>query len=527
MEPVWISGAWRPADSPAGQFRAANPATGEEIGPLFPQSSWADVATAMAAATATATEGQLADADPAALARFFETYAALIEADAAILAELANLETGLPVDPRLLRVEIPRTTSQLRQAAQAVRANSFAHPTIDTRANIRSCYGPLGKPVLVLGPGNFPFAFNSVAGSDFCCALAARNPVLAKSHPGHPGTTRGLVQHLANALSDAGLPGTAVQVFYDLAPEVGLRLAGDRRLGAMAFTGSRRSGLALKAAADAAGVLVYLEMSSVNPVFLLPGAVAERSDALAAELMASVTLGTGQFCTNPGLVVLAAGPAADQFLDATLRRCGDAAPGLLTGRTVLENLDRSVAELVRAGAAIRAGGQRVSGPGWCYAPMVLTVSGRAFLGAPQALSREAFGPTTLIVLCVDSEEVLTVAGALDGNLTASVYSAADGRDDELYRRLAPALRTRVGRLLDDKMPTGVTVSPAMNHGGPFPATGHPGFTAVGIPAAMRRFTSLTCYDNVREHHLPAVLRNRNPGGVWRNIDGRWTQEDIP
>jgi NADP-dependent aldehyde dehydrogenase len=505
-------------------LRAIDPATGEDIGPTFPTSSPADVEACVAAAAAAATA--LAETDPARVAAFLDDLAARIDADAPRLAEIAARETGLPADARFVRVEIPRTTGQLRQAADAARFASFAQPTIDTRAGLRSVHAPLGRPVLVLGPGNFPFAFNAVGGGDFAAALAARNPVIAKAHPGHPGTTQALAAHAGAARAAADLPEGTLHVLYDVPPELGLRLAGDARLGAVAFTGSRRGGLALKAAADAAGIPIYLEMSSINPVFVLPGALAERGDAIAEELVGSCTLGAGQFCTNPGLVVLVDGPSARTFVGEVARRFAAAPPALLLGRGVRDALADSVAALVRAGADVLAGGGRPDGPGVRFAPTLLVVSAQKFLAAPAALQREAFGPASLIVLAPGEDAARAVAAALEGNLTAAIYSAADGRDDVLYDAVARIVRPRVGRLLDDKMPTGVAVSPAMAHGGPFPATGHPGFTAVGMPAAMRRFTALHGYDHVRDAHLPPILRDRNPGGIWRSIDGRWTTEDV-
>src|SRR5262249_15071375 len=255
-----------------------------------------------------------------------------------------------------------RTTGQLRQAAEAARTWSFAHPIIDTRAGLRSCFGPLAKPVLVLGPGNFPFAFNAAAGGDFAAALAARNPVIAKAHPGPPATSQALAEPAAAAMGAAELPPATLQLVYDVPAAVGLALAGDARLGAIAFTGSRRGGLALKAAADAAGVAIYLEMSSINPLFPLPRAVPERGDGIAEELAASCTLGAGQFCTNPGLVALVDGPAAERFVAETARRFAAAPPGVLLGRGVRDGLEASLAELTGVGARVVAGGRRPDGP---------------------------------------------------------------------------------------------------------------------------------------------------------------------
>lgn len=522
-EPLWIAGAWRASDEPTGTFRAIDPATGEAIGPAFPRSSPADVERAVAAAAAAALA--LAELDPARIDGFLDDYAARIDGDAEALVAIAARETGLPREPRLLRVELPRTTGQLRQAAEAVRTASFAQPTIDTRAGLRACFAALRKPVLVLGPNNFPFAFNAIAGGDFAAALAAGNPVIAKAHPSHPATSQALAVHAAAALAAAELPSGAIQLIYDLPHPLGLRLAGDDRLGAIAFTGSRRGGLALKAAADAAAVPIYLEMSSINPVFILPGALDQRGAAIAEELTSSCTLGAGQFCTNPGLVVLADSPAARDFIAEATRRFAAAPPALLLSPGVRDELEASVAALTAAGARVLAGGARGPGAGCWFQPTLLSATAAQLLANP-ALQREAFGPVTLVVVAPDAAALPVIAGALEGNLTASLYAAADGHDEAPYRAVARVLRGRVGRLLDDKMPTGVAVSPAMVHGGPFPATAHPGFTSVGMPAAIRRFAALHAYDHVGDAHLPPVLRDRNPGAVWRSIDGQWTTEDV-
>jgi 2,5-dioxopentanoate dehydrogenase len=199
----------------------------------------------------------------------------------------------------------------------------------------------------------------------------------------------------------------------------------------------------------------------------------------------------------------------------------------LLSREVLDSLATVLAALQDAGAELVTGGQPAGPPGFRHQNTLLRVSGEQFLRAAERLQTEAFGNATLAVVVSGIDEAREVAMRLEGSLTGSLYSATDGSDDEYYKQIEPVLRRRVGRLLNDKMPTGVAVSPAMNHGGPFPATGHPGFTAVGIPASMRRFAMLQCYDNVRSHRLPPWLRDASPNGtMWRSIDGRWTQESI-
>lgn len=436
--------------------------------------------------------------EPSRARQFLQRYADRIEARADELVDLAHQETQLPKSPRLKDVELPRTTSQLRQAALAATDRSWALPTIDRRLNIRSIHAPIG-PVVVFGPNNFPFAFNAVSGGDFAAAIAVGNPVIARAHPDHPRTCSALASIAIECARECGLPRGAVQFVESCSADDGLRLVSDPRVGATAFTGSRRSGLALKEAADRAGKPIYLEMSSVNPVVITPGPLRDRGDRIADEFVTSSLMGCGQFCTNPGLVVLQDDPSTKLFIDAVADRLRAATCGEMLSRSVVDHLEAAVRTLVEAGAQVVTGGKRVNDTS--FENSLLLASARQFMCNPQVFQTEAFGNACLVVVCSGSDEVVAVLQMLDGNLTGTIYA-----DDASYEKIEKALRGKVGRLLNDKMPTGVAVSPAMQHGGPFPATGHPGFTAVGIPASLRRFTKLECYDNVPEHRLPPALR---------------------
>jgi NADP-dependent aldehyde dehydrogenase len=524
-QPVLVNAAWREAYSPVGSFQAVNPSTGTRLTDIYPISSVAEVEEALEAGHAAA--NALFKTPPEAIAAFLENFAGSIESHADELVEIAHLETALPKEPRLKSTELPRTTNQLRQAARAARGRSWCRVTIDTKANIRSKYGPLGGPVVVFGPNNFPFAFNSAAGGDFASAIAAGNPVLAKANPGHPGTTKMFAELAFESVKKAGLPRGIFQLIYHLRPEDGLRLVGHPLVGATSFTGSRPAGLRLKEAAEKAGKLIYLEMSSVNPIFILPGSLKERADAIASDLFNSCMMGAGQFCTKPGLVVLVQDEKSEGFL-RTLKKFFEQPPaGFLLGQNVLDGIESAIRTMKNAGAQIVSGGEKLEGPGFRHANTLLRVSGDIFLQNPAALQQEAFGTVTLAVFAEDFDQMTKVAAALEGNLTGSIYSHSADQDENLYTRLEPILRRKVGRLLNDKMPTGVAVSPAMVHGGPFPASGHPGFTAVGIPASLLRFAALHGYDNVRPNRLPPELRDKNPTGrMWRLIDGEWTQRDV-
>ncbi len=522
--PVLIAGQWRPAEAKA-TFQACNPSTRKWLPDEYPVSRWDDCDAALAAATEAAAE--LRQLAPSRIAEFLESYAERIEARREDLVELAHLETGLAKSPRLADVELPRTTDQLRQAAAAAREGTWSMATIDSSKNLRSHYAPLG-PVCVFGPNNFPFAFGSVSGGDFAAAIAAGNPVIGKANSSHPGTTRLFAEAACEALERSGLPPATVQLVYRIDHRDGEHLVSDARLGATAYTGSRLAGLKLKAAADGAGKPIYLELSSLNPVLILPGALQQRGREIADELTTSALMGTGQFCTNPGLVMLMDGPATDAWIADLADRYQKAPIGTLLSGGVQTGLAESIQVLQHAGAELLTGGS-LDEPqaSFCCGNTLLRVAAATFLEHPDALQTEAFGNCTLVLVADSIDQLETVVATLEGNLTGCIYSALDGSDDADYERLVPNMRQKVGRLLNDTMPTGVAVSPAMNHGGPFPATGHPGFTAVGIPASLHRFAMLQCYDKVRPHRLPPGLRDQNPNGqMWRSVDGSWTQGNV-
>lgn len=518
---VLIAGQWRDSNS-TGTFQADDPRAAAPIPEDYPVSSWAECEAALDAA-ATAYD-QLRSVPREDIAVFLEAYADRIESRGDEIRALAARETALPADTRLVG-ELGRTTGQLRLAAAAARTASWCLPIIDSATNIRSCYASIG-PVAVFGPNNFPLAFGSISGGDFAAALAAGNPVIAKANSMHPGTTRLLAEEAKFAIDETGLPPGTVQLLYRIAHSDGEKLARDPRLAAIGYTGSRHAGLVLKTAADSVGKPIYLELSSVNPVVVLPGALIERSEAIADELTGSCLMGSGQFCTNPGMVIVQGDAAGQQFVETVAAKFSQAPVGTLLSKSGQNGLASAVKTLQSAGAEPVCGGEVGGGEGYSYANTVLKVTGDRFLVNAEALQTEAFGGSTLIVVANSTEQIAEILAKLEGNLTGCIYSATDGSDDRHYELVVPHLRQRVGRLLNDQMPTGVAVSAAMNHGGPYPATGHPGFTAVGIPGSITRFTMLQCFDHVRPHRLPDILQDPNPGNVWRLIDGQWTQADV-
>ncbi len=260
---------------------------------------------------------------------------------------------------------------------------------------------------------------------------------------------------------------------------------------------------------------------------ILPGALGERGEEIADQFTKSCLSSVGQFCTNPGVVFLLAGPTTEKFIEAVAARFKTAPVGTLLSGKVAKSLGESVTALRKAGANVVTGGTAGGGHGHSYANTLLRVPAAQFVKNAEALQTEAFGNETLHVVADNVEQLMAALESLEGNLTGSIYSSRGNADDAVYEKVAPLVRQRVGRFLNDKMPTGVIVSPAMNHGGPYPATGHPGFTAVGFPASMRRFAMLQCFDHVRQNRLPRLLQDKNPTGhTWRLVDGTWTTADV-
>ena len=329
---------------------------------------------------------------------------------------------------------------------------------------------------------------------------------------------------------ETGMPSAMIQLIYRTSHEDGYKLVAHHRLAGTGYTGARWTGIKLMEAAHKAGNQFFAELSSVNPVFMLPGALRERGAELSEDFVVSNLLGTGQFCTNPGIVVLVKGDDAETFIADTKTKFEAAPVGTLLGPSAASSFGEGVDMLIKAGADTVTGSTPGGGKGCCYHNTLLRTTGAAFIANPDGESgfqTEIFGNGALIVVADSTDELVGICSAFEGNLTGCIYSATNGSDDAAYWQIAPELRTKVGRLLNDKMPTGVAVSPAMNHGGPFPATGSPQFTAVGIPGSITRWTSLWSYDAVRPERLPPALQDKSPNGtMWRCIDSKFTQADV-
>jgi NADP-dependent aldehyde dehydrogenase len=457
-------------------------------------------------------------------ARFLDTVAEQIMGLGDELIERAMAESGLP---RVrLEGERGRTCGQLRMFAELLREGSWRDARMDSplpertppRPDLR--YNLIGVgPVAVFAASNFPLAF-SVAGGDTASSFAAGCPVVLKAHSAHPGTSELVARAVVKAVQLCELPAGVFALLTGTGNGIGQALVGHPAIQAVGFTGSRSGGTALMAVAAARKqpIPVYAEMSSINPLFILPHALANRAAEIGKGFAASLTMGVGQFCTNPGLVLAVDGPGLDEFCHAASEALAATQAGVMLSQGIAESYRKSV-DLLHGHEAVTtlARIEHEEGKG---AAAFFRTSAEHFLTRHE-LHAEVFGPASVLVVCKNVGELRQVTELLEGQLTATLQ--IDPADYDAAETLLPALERKVGRILANGFPTGVEVSTAMVHGGPFPATADGRSTSVGT-AAIERFLRPVCYQNLPQQLLPEPLRDGNPLGIWRRKDGALTKE---
>lgn len=506
----------------ASSFRATDPARGSQLDPPFYVAGAAEVARACALAAAA--YDPYRQADLATRARFLETCADRIVGLGDDLLERAALETGLP--RARLEGERARTVGQLRLFAQVVRQGDWLGLRMDPalperkplpRADLRQRKIALG-PVAVFGASNFPLAF-SAAGGDVVSALAAGCPVVVKAHPSHPGTSELAAGAISDAARECDLPSGTYSHLSGPANELGRALVSDPRIKAVGFTGSRAGGLTLTklAAARTEPIPVYAEMSSINPVVLLPGALRARAEAIAAGFVASLTMGSGQFCTNPGLLIAITGPELERFIAAAADALAKTTPGRMLSANICANYHQGVARLRAHAQLTQLAGGVAAGAGNLASGALFQVEAQHFISEP-ALAEEVFGPSSLVVRCRDGAELEQVLNHLEGQLTATLQ--LETSDHPVAAQLLPVLERKAGRIVVNGWPTGVEVCHAMVHGGPYPATSDSRVTSVGT-RAIERFLRPVCYQDLPQALLPPELRDDAVTRLRRLIDGQY------
>lgn len=509
-------------------FSGVDPRTGETLEPEYREANSEEVGRAVELAADAASSLRALTAEQ--VAQFLNSIREEISSLGDALVERADRETALGLER--LKGERERTLNQIKLFADVVTEGSWADARIDTalpdrkplpRPDIRRMLQPIG-PVAVFGASNFPLAF-SVAGGDTASAFAARNPVVVKAHPAHPGTSELVASAIARAVKSNGLPEGTFSMLHGRSPNASIALVNHPKLKAVGFTGSLRAGRALfdAAAKRPQPIPVYAEMGSVNPVFVLPQTVKANAEGLADGLFRSVTLGVGQFCTSPGLVFGVADQSLDRFESKLIANFEQGSPASMLNAPIAKGFSERFAEFRNIEAVKtyvaqkQANAQRTEG-----APGLFVVDAGNWEKS-ESLREEIFGPATVLVRCSTEEEMLAAANLLEGSLTATIH----GSPEELQRnqRLLDVLTQKAGRLIFNGYPTGVEVGYAMHHGGPYPATTDDKFTSVGT-TAIYRFARPICYQNFPDAALPVELQSANPRKIWRTVDGKLTREAI-
>ena len=478
-------------------------------------------------AAAEAADAEYRRCDKGQIVKFLHAVADEIEALGDQLLETADAETGLG----LIRLtgERGRTCGQIRAFAAIVDEGHWVQASIDTaqpdraplpKPDLRRMMIPIG-PVIVFGASNFPFAFGSVGG-DTASALAAGNPVVVKGHPSHPATNELFAHAMDRAINRTGMPSGLFSLLQGCTNDLGSDLVSHELAQAVGFTGSKAGGRALMdvAAARSRPIPVFAEMGSINPVFIAEDALASRGAEIAAGLVASVTMGTGQFCTSPGVVVTT---ASSEFEEAVATGLSNAAKGVLLNEKIGQSLQSAIDAVTSRGDVqwlnpVESSENDALRPPNC----VLKTTAASFL-ADKALQEEIFGPVTLIVECDCPAEMRKVAAGLDGNLTATVHATKNDRDQ--VSELVELLEESVGRVIYNGFPTGVEVCPSQQHGGPYPASSASATTSVGADA-MVRFARFVAYQDMPDELLPPALQNSNPYHLLRRLNGVFSDSVI-
>lgn len=509
-------------------FRAIAPRSGIAIGPEF--HSAAETEAEDAARVAAKASPSYSSLPGSAKGAFLRSIANNLESIADSLVERAQLETALPT--ARLQGELARTCGQLRLFASVVEEGSWTAPRIDRaipdrkplpKPDVRSMLRPIG-PVVVFGASNFPLAF-SVAGGDTASALAAGNPVIVKAHPAHPGTSELAGRAIRKSVQECGLPEGVFSLLFDSGNAVGAFLVQHPSIKAGAFTGSYAGGRALfdLAVKRDEPIPFFAEMASTNPLFLLPEALAANTDKIATGLFNSFTLGAGQFCTKPGLIFLPEGATTEQFTSLLEQKVSASAEFTL--------LTASIARSFTGEAQARGKNSkfRLLARGTTGGSLAAAASAALFqaevsdLIANPHIAAEHFGPSTLLIRYESKDQILKCARNLSGHLTATIHGTPE--DLANHAELVQLLESKVGRIIFNGFPTGVEVTHAMVHGGPFPATSDSRTTSVGSLAILR-FSRPVCYQDFPEQALPSELKNGNPLGILRMVDGTMTKEAL-
>ncbi len=520
--------AGRQTASAGGSFQALNPSTSELLEPVFHEAGAAEVNQALHAADEAFDALRTAPVETRAL--LLEAIADQIMALGDELLDRAHAETALPM--ARLQGERARAMGQCKLFANLIREGSWAQPSIDhaipdrqplPKPDVRRVMQPIG-PVVVFGASNFPFAIG-VVGTDTVCALAAGCSVVVKGHPAHPGTCELLAGCVFDALKKVGLPAGCFSLLHGKGNEIGALLVKHPLVQAVAFTGSLKGGRALYDLACARPVPVpfYGEMGSVNPVFVLPGALKTRAAQVAEGYIQSVTMGVGQFCTNPAIVLGVRSAELNGFIQAAADAAAKFPPSTMLHAGICSAFEQGTRDIeTTPGLSLVGRSSAEPNAGATQAACLIYKTDISTLEKEEHLHHEVFGPCSIVTECDSKDDLLRFARSLQGQLTATLHGTPE--DLAEHADLVRILERKVGRIIFNGFPTGIEVCPSMHHGGPYPAATHSFFTSIGT-GSIYRFVRPVCYQNFPDEALPELITNANSRGCTRLVDGVLTKDN--
>lgn len=510
-------------------FAAKNLATGVDLEPVFHEADPAEIDAAVALALAAF--DRFRSLLPETRADFLEAIAEETLALGDELLERAAAETAHPL--ARCAAERDRVITHTRQFADWIREGSWVDARIDTgnpdrkplpKPDVRSLLEPVG-PVAVFGASNFPIAI-SVLGTDTISAFAAGCPVIVKAHPAHPGTCEIAARAIQRAAARTRMPDGVFSMIQGRTVATGTALVRHPGIAAAAFTGSLAGGRALFDVANSRPqpIPFYAEMGSINPVFLLPGALKARTEGIAQGFVTALTAGVGQFCTNPGLVLGLESDEWSRFRELAREKVGAFAPATMLHAGIHGAYSAGIADRLGRGSLELVGqSSAAADPSRGEAAAYLFATDQQGLLADPTLLEELFGPVSTLVSCAEPADFLAVAEKLEGSLSATIHGTVE--DLEAHRDLVNVLRRKVGRLIFNGYPVGLEICHSIHHGGPYPATTHSHFTSIGT-RAMHRFVRPVCYQDWPDSHLPMELQNANPRGILRIVNGERTRYEV-
>jgi NADP-dependent aldehyde dehydrogenase len=523
-QPILVNGAWREASFPVSSFKAVSPGTGKQLQDSFSVSSFLDLDEMLQAEETGRTA--IEKIEWQARAALLESIAEAIAASKSELCQTAEQETGLSRD-FLASVELPAMLTNLRQASHFCLNRSWREAVIDSKTGFRTIRMPLPGPIVIFSPASLPLSMNVCGGNDFACAIAAGNSIIAKGNPITPNTCMFLARIIHGCIEKSGLPGSLFQFFFSTTNDLGYRLAAHPMIGAMVFSGSKRSGLALKENSDRAGNPGFYSMPGANPVFFLPDITGENKKNLSQDICSSVLPNDGQSCNKPGLFFLVEDKNSSNLIKTVTDEFNiHQARPMLTDLHA-RSLDATVSGLIRIGARKLTRKDFYQPNPFVYPNTVLHVEAKTYLKSAIPFQEEAFGPVIIFVTLEDESQFAAISKTLEGCRNCSIYAGTGTRDQNLFGHISRYMQRKAGRIIVNRLPDAVSSCQAIIGGGVFPASSHPGFTDCGMPGAIKRLTMLQCYENANQQQLPEDLCNTiADSNLCRMVDGNLCKGSI-